>query len=86
MCELSPWSYGPLLRPVHGGLATRTGWRAAATEGGSSPWEHLEKEGAEGNLTEGLTGWCDGEERPAVDRKKWRRSELVGAGLGGQRR
>jgi hypothetical protein len=86
MCELSPWSRGPLLRPVHGGLAMGTGRRAAATEGGCSPREHLEKEGAEGNLTEGFTDWCDGEERPEAERKKWRRSELVGAGLGGRRR
>jgi hypothetical protein len=28
MCELSPWSRGPLLRPVQGGLVTRTGQRA----------------------------------------------------------
>jgi hypothetical protein len=27
MCELSPWSRGPLLRPVHGGLATGSGRR-----------------------------------------------------------
>jgi hypothetical protein len=27
-------------------------WRTAATEGGSSPQKHLEKEGTEGNLTE----------------------------------
>jgi hypothetical protein len=84
MCELSPWSRGPLLRPVHGGLATGTGRRVAATQGGSSQREHLEKEGAEGNLTEGFTGWGDSEERSAAERKKWRRLELVGAGLGGR--
>jgi hypothetical protein len=28
MREPSPRSRGPLLRPVHGGLATGTGWRA----------------------------------------------------------
>jgi hypothetical protein len=28
MCELSPWSHGPLLQPVHGGLATGTGRRS----------------------------------------------------------
>jgi hypothetical protein len=28
MCEPSPRSRGPLLRPVHGGLATGTGQRA----------------------------------------------------------
>jgi hypothetical protein len=26
-----------------------------------------------GSLTEGFTGWCDGEERPVAERKKWRR-------------
>jgi hypothetical protein len=59
------------LRPGQGGTLAGA-WRAAATEGGSSPWKHLEKEGTEGNLTEGFTGWCDGEERLTAERKKWR--------------
>jgi hypothetical protein len=37
--------------------STLTGaWRATATEGGSSPWEHLEEEGAEGILTTASVG------------------------------
>jgi hypothetical protein len=57
MREPSPRSHRLLLRPVHGGLVTRTGrhtrQRAAATKGGSSPQKHLEKEG---NLTAVLVG------------------------------
>jgi hypothetical protein len=34
---------------------------------GSSP-----REGMMGSLIEGFTGWCDDEERPVVERKKWR--------------
>jgi hypothetical protein len=56
MREPSPRSRGPLLRLVHGGLTTGAGWRAAATEGGSSRRKHLEKEGTEGNLIVRLVG------------------------------
>jgi hypothetical protein len=42
-------------RPGQGGTLAGA-WRAAATEGGSSPREHLEKEGVEGNLTVGEGG------------------------------
>jgi hypothetical protein len=42
-------------RPGRGGALTGA-WRAAATEGGSSPLKHLEKEGTEGNLTAALVG------------------------------
>jgi hypothetical protein len=60
MPEPSPRSRGSLLRPVHGGLATGTGWRprrrVAATEGGSSPRKHLETVGTKGNLTVTLVG------------------------------
>jgi hypothetical protein len=31
-------------------------------------------------------GWCDGEERPTAERKKWCWSELVDVGLGARRR
>jgi hypothetical protein len=30
-----------------------------------------------GSLTKGFTGWCDGEERLAAERKKWRQWSLV---------
>jgi hypothetical protein len=38
------------------GGALTGAWHAAATEGGSSPWKHLEKEGTKGNLTIGEGG------------------------------
>jgi hypothetical protein len=38
-------------RPGQGGALAGV-WHMAATEGGSSPRKHLEKEGIEGNLTE----------------------------------
>jgi hypothetical protein len=73
MCELSPWSRGHYFgrstvdsRPGQGGTLIGA-WRAAATEGGSSPWEHLEKEGVEGNLTVG-EGGSTGVER---GRQRW---------------
>jgi hypothetical protein len=43
------------LQPGWGG-ALADAWRAAATEGRSSPRKHLEKEGIEGNLTAALVG------------------------------
>jgi hypothetical protein len=54
-------------RPGQGG-ALAGAWRAAATEGGSSPREHLEKEGVEGNLTgaRGGGGQHGGGARPAT--------------------
>jgi hypothetical protein len=42
-------------RPGQGGVLAGAG-RTAAKEGGSSPPKHLEKEGAEGNLTVGEGG------------------------------
>jgi hypothetical protein len=45
------------------------------------PWKHLKKEGTEGNLTEGFTGWCDGEERLTAERKKWRCRSSSAQGL-----
>jgi hypothetical protein len=42
-------------RPGQGGKVTGA-WSTTATEGGSSPWEHLEEEGAEGILTTTLVG------------------------------
>jgi hypothetical protein len=72
MREPSPRSHGPLLRSVHGGLMTgigrrtRRAWRTAATEGGSSPRKHLEKEGTEGNLTEVGGGRHGNGARPAT--------------------
>jgi hypothetical protein len=72
MCELSPWSRGHYFgrstvdsRPGQGGTLIGA-WRAAATEGGSSSWEHLEKEGVEGNLTVGEGGQHGGGARPAT--------------------
>jgi hypothetical protein len=35
-----------------------------------------------GSLTEGFMGWCDGEERPVAERKKWRRFSLDGEAKG----
>jgi hypothetical protein len=52
-------------RPGQGG-ALAGAWRATATEGGSSPWEHLKKEGAERNLTMGEGGQHRGGARPAT--------------------
>jgi hypothetical protein len=52
-------------RPRQGGALTGA-WRAAATEGGSSPWKHLEKEGTEGNLTVGEGGQHGGGARPTM--------------------
>jgi hypothetical protein len=41
-------------------------WRTAATEGGSSPWKLLEKEGTERNLTEVGGGRHENGARPAT--------------------
>jgi hypothetical protein len=55
-------SGGPQSRSVHcapwprSGSALAGAWRAAATEGGSSPQEHLEEEGAKGILTTASVG------------------------------
>jgi hypothetical protein len=85
MCELSPWSRGPYSgrstvdsRLGLGGALTGA-WRAAATEGGSSPREHLKKEGAEGNLTVGEGGAARGRSEAGDDGPKRRR---VGAWCG----
>jgi hypothetical protein len=56
-------------------------WHAAAMEGGSSPREHLEKKGVEGNLTVGeggaARGWSE-----AGDEEQWRqRLKLDGDGV-----
>jgi hypothetical protein len=48
------------------GSALAGAWRAAATDGESSPREHLEKNGAEGNLTVGEGGQHGGGVRPAT--------------------
>jgi hypothetical protein len=68
-------------RPGQGG-ALAGAWRAAATEDRSSPRKGEKREGMMGSLTEGFTGWCDGEERPAAERKKWRRFSLDGEAKG----
>jgi hypothetical protein len=52
-------------RPGQGGALTGT-WRTTATEGGSSPRKHLEKEGTEGNLTEVGGGRHGNGARPAT--------------------
>jgi hypothetical protein len=65
---------------------TRDRDRAAATEGRSSPWEHLEKEGAEGNVTMGEGGHHRGGARPATMDQNGGGLELGGAGLGAWRR
>jgi hypothetical protein len=52
-------------RPGQGGTLTDA-CRAAATEGESSLREHLEKEGAKGNLTVGEGGQHRGGARPAT--------------------
>jgi hypothetical protein len=59
-------------RPGQGGTLI-SAWHAAATEGRSSPREHQEKKGVEGNLTvaEGggaARGWSE-----AGDEEQWRR-------------
>jgi hypothetical protein len=48
------------------GGALAGAWRTAATEGGSSPRKHQEKEGTEGNLTVGKGGQHGGGARPAT--------------------
>jgi hypothetical protein len=50
------------------------------------PREREKLEGKMGSLTEGFMGRCDGEERPAAERKKWCWSELIDVGLGARRR
>jgi hypothetical protein len=52
-------------RPGQGGALAGT-WHTAATEGGSSPRKHLEKEGTEGNLTEVGGGRHGNGARPAM--------------------
>jgi hypothetical protein len=52
-------------RPGQGG-ALASAWHAAATKGGSSPWEHLEKKGVKGNLTVGEEGQHGGGARSAM--------------------
>jgi hypothetical protein len=52
-------------RPGQGGALTGAR-RTAATEGGSSPWKYLEKEGTEGNLTEVSGGRHGNGARPAT--------------------
>jgi hypothetical protein len=72
-------------RSGQGGTLTGA-WRVAATEGGSSPREHLEKEGAEGNLTVGEGGQHGGGVRPAMMDQNGGGLELGGVGLGARRR
>jgi hypothetical protein len=61
-------------RPGQSGALTGV-WRATATEGGSSPREHLEKEGAEGQWAKGgSTGRSE-----ANDEEQWRRAAQGGA-------
>jgi hypothetical protein len=48
------------------GGALAGAWHAAATEGGSSPRKHLEKEGTEENLTVGEVGQHRGGARLAM--------------------
>jgi hypothetical protein len=60
-------------RPGQGGVLTGA-WRVAATEGESSPWEHLEKEGAKGNLTVGEGGgaaWGRSEAGDDGPKRQW---------------
>jgi hypothetical protein len=52
-------------RPAQGGALAGV-WRTGATEGGSSPQKHLEKEGTEGNLTEVGGGRHGNGARPAT--------------------
>jgi hypothetical protein len=52
-------------RPGQGSVLT-CAWRTAATEGGSSPRKHLEKEGTEGNLIEVGGGRHRNGARPAM--------------------
>jgi hypothetical protein len=52
-------------QPGQGGALTDA-WRTAATEGGSSPRKHLEKEGIEGNFTEVGGGRHGNGARPAT--------------------
>jgi hypothetical protein len=52
-------------RPGQGGAFTDA-WCVAATEGGSTPQKHLEKEGTEGNLTVGEGGQHGGGATPAM--------------------
>jgi hypothetical protein len=52
-------------RPGQGGALTGA-WHATAIEGGSSPREHVEKKGPEGNLTVGEGRQHGGKVGPAM--------------------
>jgi hypothetical protein len=67
-------------RPGWGGALTGV-WRAAATEGGSSPQKHLEIEGTEGNLTATLVGAGAARFGRAMVRQKRRWTELGGRAI-----
>jgi hypothetical protein len=65
------------------GTGRRAHRRMVATEGGSSPRKHLEKEGTEGNLTVGEGGGGAARGRSeAGDEEQWRRRlKLDGDGV-----
>jgi hypothetical protein len=92
MCELSPWSHGPLLRPVHGGLATGIGRRAhrrmarGCYRGRELATGAPRERGVEGNLTVREGGQHGGGARPATMDQNGGGLELVGAGLRARRR
>jgi hypothetical protein len=89
MGELSPWSPGPLLRPVHGGLATGTGrrahWRMArGCYGGrelaaEAPRERSDRgephRGRRAAAVEARRGWCS-------SRGGWKMRAGITAGYG----
>jgi hypothetical protein len=64
------------------GTGRRAHRRMVATEGGSSPRKHLEKDGTEGNLTVGEGGGAARGRSEAGDEEQWRRQlKLDGDGV-----
>jgi hypothetical protein len=87
MCEPSPRSRGPLLRPVHGGFAAGTGWRArrhvaCGRYGGRELSAETPRErGDQGEPHHGVGGCRGGAVWPGDGETKRRRTELDGRAI-----
>jgi hypothetical protein len=88
MCEPSPRSRGPLLRPVHGGLTAGTGRRAhrrmaRGRYGGRELTAETPRErGDRGEPHRGIGGRRGGTVWPSDGETKQRQTELVGEQYG----